>query len=88
MSAYDLMSEIMHSYVFIPAVDEGGVWIAFLVNSYRNRDDRLLEITRSDFENLLAQVIRDRVMYASVSHHPTSQKVIADVRGRAPRPSK
>lgn len=88
LGAYDLMSEIMHSYIFIPVADEGGIWIAFLVNSYRNRDDRLLQIERTDFENVLAEVIRDGVGYASVSHHPTSNKVIADIRGRPPHPSK
>jgi len=87
MAAYDLMSEIMHSYIFVPVADERGVWIAFLVNSYWNRDDRLLQIARSDFENVLAEVIRDSVGYASVSH-PTSKKVIADLRRRAPRASK
>lgn len=84
ISAYDLMSEIMHSYVFIPMLDEKEVWTGFLVNSYRHRDRRLLQIQRSQFESALTHVIDDRVGYIEVEKHPDGTKVIAKVRSQRP----
>jgi hypothetical protein len=76
------MSEIMHSYVFIPVIDEEtGLWTSFLVNSYRNRDDRLLEVNTAEFERLLSDAIRDDVTEIHVAKHPDSGKVIASIRG-------
>jgi len=83
ISTYDLMSEIMHSYVFIPIVDDNGRWTAFLVNSYNKRDDRLLEISRADFERVLKEVVDDNVVEVSVHKHPVSGKIHATVSGQA-----
>jgi hypothetical protein len=44
LSCFDLMSEIMHSYVFKVVVDEHDQMVSFLTNSYNKRDRRLLEI--------------------------------------------
>jgi hypothetical protein len=82
ISCYDLMSEIMHSYVFVPVIDENtSTWSSFFVNSYNRRDDRLLEIQRADFEKVLRDVIDDDVWTIEVAAHPTSGKVIAKVSG-------
>ena len=89
ISTYDLMSEIMHSYVFIPIVDEeAGAWVSFLVNSYNKRDDRLLEIARTDFERILTDIIRDDVSHGHVMIYPNSGKVVAEVRGSSPKDAK
>jgi len=85
VSSFDLMSEIMHSYIFVPVLNDDGIWTSFLVNSYNKRDDRLLEISKSDFEKLVEDVINDDVTDIQVFKHPTSGKVIAEVRGRKAR---
>lgn len=85
IGAYDMMSEIMHSYVFIPVIDETeGAWTSFLVNSYNRRDERLLEVERVDFERILNDVINDDVGYIHVWKHPVSGKVFAEVRSQSP----
>lgn len=83
ISAYDLMSEIMHSYVFMPAVDDRDRCTGFLVNSYNKQDHRLLSVERIDFERLLADVANDEVDQIVVEHHPVSNRVLAAVQGRA-----
>jgi len=81
LSSFDLMSEIMHSYVFIPLIDdESGAWTSFLVNSYRNRDDRLLQVETSQFEKLLTDVVCDDVTEVQIKKRPIG-KIIASVRG-------
>jgi hypothetical protein len=85
ISSFDLMSEIMHSYIFVPVLNDQGIWTAFLVNSYNKRDDRLLKINKSDFEKLVEDVINDHVAKIEVFMHPTSGKVIAEVRGKKAR---
>jgi hypothetical protein len=88
MSAFELMSEIMHSYVFIHMMDDRDrVVTGFLVNSYHKRDDRLLLIEKQDFETILDDAIQDEVRQMSVFVHPTSGKILAEVRGRK-RPKK
>jgi hypothetical protein len=86
LSCIDLMSEIMHSYVFRIVIDEKtNFMIAFLVNSYNRRDSRLLEIDLQRFESILTDVIQAGVESMSISVHPTSGKIVAEVRGRAER---
>jgi hypothetical protein len=86
LSSFDLMSQIMHSYVFIPLIDEETeAWTSFLVNSYRNRDDHLLEVNTDEFERLLSDAIRDDVTEIQVTKHPESGNVIASIRGRPQR---
>ncbi|MGY4235968.1 hypothetical protein ACVIIW_004915 [Bradyrhizobium sp. USDA 4449] len=86
LSCFDLMSEIMHSYVFKIVVDEQAKSIvSFLVNSYNRRDNRLLEIDLRLFESVLIDAIQDSVRSMSISVHPTSGKIVADVLGRTRR---
>jgi hypothetical protein len=83
LSCFDLMSEIMHSYVFkIVMDDQDDRMVAFLINSYNKRDNRLLGIDLQRFERILADAIKDRVGSVTVGYHPVSGKVIAEVRGR------
>jgi hypothetical protein len=83
LSGFDLMSEIMHSYVFrIVIDDQTNSMVAFLVNSYSRRDSRLLEVDLQRFESILADTIRDSVGSMSVTVHPTSGKIVAEVRKR------
>jgi hypothetical protein len=82
ISAFDLMSEIMHSYIFLHVTDDRGKVTGFLVNSYRNQDNRLLLIKRRDFEGILDGAIRDDVREGHVYVHPTSGKLLAEVKGR------
>jgi hypothetical protein len=82
ISSFDLMSEIMHSYVLIPVADDSGQITAFLVNSYNKRDDRLLLIKTRDFEGIMSDAIQDDVREMTVYIHPTSGKVLAEVKGR------
>jgi hypothetical protein len=78
------MSEIMHSYVFRLVIDDQtNSMIAFLVNSYNRRDNRLLEIDLQRFESILIDAIQDSVGSMSISVHPTSGKIVAEVRKRA-----
>jgi hypothetical protein len=44
----NLMSEIMHSYLFVPVIDEDiQTWSSFFGNSYNKRDEhRLLPIKK------------------------------------------
>jgi hypothetical protein len=85
LSCFDLMSEIMHSYVFKIVVDEHDRMVSFLANSYNKRDRRLLEIDLQTFEGVLSEAIHDRVDAMMVRVHPTSGNVIANVRGRKER---
>ena len=86
LSCFDLMSEIMHSYVFRIVIDEEtNSMVSFLVNSYNRRDSRLLEIDLQRFESVLTDAILDSVESMSISVHPTSGKIVAEVRGRAER---
>ncbi|MGX1325435.1 hypothetical protein AB7M17_008943 [Bradyrhizobium sp. USDA 377] len=87
MSAFDLMSEIMHSYIFIHVLDDRNRVIEFLVNSYHKRDHRLLAIAKHDFERILDDAIQDQVTEMHTYVHPTSGKIIAEVKGRK-RPRK
>jgi hypothetical protein len=87
ISAFDLMSEIMHSYVFIHVMDDRDHVIEFLVNSYHRRDDRLLAIKKRDFEAVLDDAIQDNVSEMQIYFHPTSGKLHAEVKGRR-RPQK
>jgi hypothetical protein len=87
ISAFDLMSEIMHSYVFIHILDDRDHVTEFLVNSYHKRDDRLLAIAKQDFENILDDAIQDDVRRMDIYVHPTSGKILAEVKGRK-RPQK
>jgi hypothetical protein len=93
LSCFDLMSEVMHSYVFrIVIDDQTNSMISFLVNSYNRRDNRLLEIDLQRFESVLTDAIRDSVESMSISRHPASGKIVAEVRGAvatsAPRTAK
>jgi hypothetical protein len=81
MSSFDLMSEIMHSYVFKIVLDDQDQMVSFLVNSYNKRDDRLLEIDRKSFEKILTDAIGDRVESMTFGAHPISGKIIAVVQG-------
>jgi hypothetical protein len=85
LSCFDLMSEIMHSYVFKIVVDEHDRMVSFLVNSYNKRDCRLLEIDLQAFEDVLSGAVHDRVAAMTVLVHPTSGKIIAEVRGQKER---
>jgi hypothetical protein len=58
---FDLASEIMHSYVFVPKVDDGGKMISFFINSYRRRDDRVLSMDLAQFCEAMATIISDDV---------------------------
>jgi hypothetical protein len=80
LSSFDLMSEIMHSYVFIRVDDETEAWTHFLVNSYRNRDDRLLMVSTAEFKKLLSDAISDSVTYTQVQKD-SSDKIKAFIRG-------
>jgi hypothetical protein len=79
LSCFDLMSEIMHSYVFKIALNENAIMVGFLVNSYNKRDARLIEIELSAFDSVLSDVIDDQVDFASVHVHPTSGNIVAQV---------
>jgi hypothetical protein len=86
LSCFDLMSEIMHSYVFrIVIDDQTNSMLSFLANSYNRRDNRLLEIDLQRFENILIDAIQDRVGSMSISVNPASGKIVAEVRKRAER---
>jgi hypothetical protein len=86
LSSFDLMSEIMHSYVFKIVIDEQtNSMVSFLVNSYNRRDNRLLEIDLQRFESILTDVIQGSVGSMSISVHPTSGKIVAEVRKRTER---
>ncbi len=86
LSCFDLMSEIMHSYVFRIVIDEEtNSMVSFLVNSYNSRDNRLLEIDLQRFERVLVDAIQDSVESMSVTVHPKSGRIVAEVRGRARR---
>jgi hypothetical protein len=86
LSCFDLMSEIMHSYASRIVIDEQtNSMVYFLVNSYNMRDNRLLEIDLQRFESILIDAIQDSVESMSISTHPTSGKIVAEVRGRAER---
>jgi hypothetical protein len=87
ISAFDLMSEIMHSYVFIPVTDDRHRVTGFLVNSYHKRDDRLLLIGKQNFEGILEDAIQDDVREMQIYVHPTSGKILAEVKGHK-RPKK
>jgi hypothetical protein len=83
LSCFDLMSEIMDSYVFRIVIDEEtNSMVSFLVNSYNRRDNRLLEIDLQRFEQVLVDAVQDSVQSMSISRHPKSGKIIAEVRGR------
>jgi hypothetical protein len=81
LNCFDLMSEIMHSYVFKIVLDDQERMVSLLVNSYNKRDDRLLEIDLKTFEKILADAIGDKVEGMTLSVHPTSGKIIAAVHG-------
>lgn len=84
LSCFDLMSEIMHSYVFRIVIDEKTNCMAgFLVNSYNMRDNRLLEIDLRRFEGVLTEAVRDDVGSMTIRRHPTSGKIVAEVRASA-----
>jgi hypothetical protein len=87
LGCFDLMSEIMHSYVFKIVLDddEQDRMVSFLVNSYNKRDNRLLEIDLLTFEDVLNHAVHDRVNEMIVRVHPTSEKIIAEVRGQKER---
>jgi hypothetical protein len=83
LSCFDLMSEIMHSYVFKIVVDEDNAhMVSFLFNSYNKRDHRLLEIDLQSFGDILSDVVNDKVDTMVISIHPASGKIIATVRGQ------
>jgi hypothetical protein len=82
LNSFDLMSEIMHSYVFKIVLDDQDKMVSFLVNSYNKRDDRVLEIDLVTFEKILTNAIEDRVASMTLSAHPTSGKIVATVQRR------
>ncbi|WP_141137091.1 hypothetical protein [Tardiphaga sp. OK246] len=84
LSCFDLMSEVMHSYIFIAVVDKNDIMVGFFVNSYKKRDDRLLFVDRKIFEGILIAAIQDEVMMLHIFKHPKSDKVLAKVSGRKP----
>ena len=66
ISPFDLCSEIIHSYVFTPEIDQEERMTAFFINSYRGRDGRLLRIQLRDYTALLSSCILDRIEEAHV----------------------
>jgi hypothetical protein len=84
LNCFDLMSEIMHSYVFKIGLDEKDAMICFLVNSYNKRDARLIEIDLTAFESIVRDVIHDRIDFGSVQVHPVSGKIVAKVGRKQP----
>lgn len=85
LSCFDLMSEIMHSYVFHFVSGEQDRLEGFLVNSYNKRDDRLLFVELSEFDNILTAAIADNVMAMTITIHPNSGTVTAEVSGKKSR---
>jgi len=79
INVYDLVSEIMHSYTFAMVINRRNRCTSFLVNSYRRKDKRLLEITTAAFEKILTDVIRDDVRAISITVDDTSGKISATV---------
>jgi hypothetical protein len=58
-----LCNLLVHSFVFMPAADEGGTgWTGFFLNSDRTKDKELVFIAREDFDLLVDEVVRDDVV--------------------------
>jgi len=83
INVYDLVSEIMHSYTFTMVTNKRNRCTSFLVNSYRRKDKRLLEITTTAFEKILTDVIRDDVRQVSITVDDATGKISATVTGFA-----
>jgi hypothetical protein len=58
-----IASQLIHSFVFLPVVDEeGGPAIGFLFNSDKSRRESLFHIDWSDFERLVRVVSTDDIV--------------------------
>lgn len=77
-SLFDLTSEIMHSYVFVPTVDEGDRLTSFFISSYKNRDDRVLSIEIGSYLKAIDVVIGDDVQSIRVWKDPGNGRVYAE----------
>jgi hypothetical protein len=78
MSLFDLTSEIMHSYVFEPIANERNEFVDFFINSYRNRDDRLLSVNVIAYCDAIDLVSSDEVQSIRVWKDPTTGRVHAE----------
>jgi hypothetical protein len=78
LSLFDLASEIMHSYVFDPKLDDKGEFIEFFINSYRNRDDRVLSVNLAAYCEAIDLVISDKVESIKVWKDPMTGRVHAE----------
>ncbi len=77
LSFFDLASEIMHSYVFIPEIDKHNKMIAFFINSYRHRDDRVLLIDLARYCEAMVQIISDDVQSIRIWKDPATGRIHA-----------
>ena len=74
-SFYDLSSEIMHSYIFVPEVGDNGDFVSFFINSYREQDNRLLSISIDAYQKALKLAVVDDVVSARVYKDPKTGRI-------------
>jgi hypothetical protein len=79
LSFYDLASEIMHSYVFVPEVDDQGCFVSFYINSYRERDDRVLSVRLDQYRKAVKLVVADDVVSAHVWKDPKTGRIYSEL---------
>jgi hypothetical protein len=79
ISLFDLASEIMHCYVFIPEVNDRDELISFFINSYRNRDDRVLSVNLNQYCEAIDLIVSDDVQSARIWKDPVTGRVHAEL---------
>ena len=79
LSFYDLASEIMHSYVFVPEVDDQNRFVSFFINSYRGRDDRVLSVSLDQYQKAVELVVADSVVSIHVWKDPKTGRIYSEL---------
>jgi hypothetical protein len=70
----------MHSYVFEPEVNDENSLVAFYVNSYRHKDDRVLGVDLVIYLSAARAIVSDEVVDARIRKDPKTGRIHADLR--------